>query len=490
MNQNIINDRIKNLDFWRNQGISGYKNDVKVNHTNQDVQINHSTQSVEELEQLSPKPIYQIAGRVMLIRRLGKIAFGTLRDRTGDLQVAFNKRTLDETTFENMKHLDLGDIIWVQGTPFRTTAGELTIQVEQMELLTKNMRPLPEKYHGLSDVETRYRYRYEDLATNLHSREIFLKRNKIVQYIRQYLLNLDFLEVETPMMHSLLGGAAAKPFITHHNALDVDLYLRVAPELHLKRLLVGGFERVFELNRCFRNEGIDTTHNPEFTSLEFYQSYATYEDLILLTENLLSSLVGENEITYGEYKISFKAPFAKMTVKEAIVAYNNNISLEDLENQNSLQNLAKKLSFDVNLSENYGKLLMSIFDVVVEPNLIQPTFITQFPIEVSPLARKNEQNPQFVDRFELYIAEMEVANAFSELNDPQDQKERFLEQVKAKNAGDGEANDYDEDYIRALEIGMPPAAGEGIGIDRLVMLLTNSQSIREVLLFPQMKPLI
>jgi lysyl-tRNA synthetase, class II len=381
--------------------------------------------------------------------------------------------------------------VGVWGRLFRTHTQELTLEAQGLRLLTKCLRPLPEKWHGLADVEARYRQRYLDLMVNPQVREVFEKRSRIVRMLRRFFEERDFLEVETPMMQTIPGGAIARPFITHHNALDMELYLRVAPELFLKRLLVGGFDRVFELNRNFRNEGVSVRHNPEFTMLEFYQAYATFEDLMQITEELFVTIAkevtGSLQLSYGGQAIDLTPPWRRMTIKEAIVALGG-AGEEDLNTLEKLQNFAKQNRLPIDLDVGYGNLLIEIFEKLAEPKLIQPTFMTGYPLEVSPLARKNDNDPVLVDRFELYIAGRELANAFSELNDPADQRQRFLQQMEARNAGDDTANPIDEDYVRALEYGMPPAAGEGIGVDRLVMLFTDSASIRDVILFPLLRP--
>ncbi len=393
--------------------------------------------------------------------------------------------------FACFESFDIGDIIGVTGFPFRTKTGELSLHARGVRLLVKSLLPLPEKFHGLTDVETRYRQRYVDLIVNPDVREIFIKRSRIVNLIRSFMTSRDFLEVETPMMQQIPGGATARPFVTHHNALDMELYLRVAPELYLKRLVVGGFERVFEINRNFRNEGISVRHNPEFTMMEFYQAYATFEDLMDFTEELFShvaeQVLGSLEFSFQGLDISFKRPWRRMTVREAILEYGD-IEPQKLDDRDLALEYARSIGLD-HLTDDigYGKLLMEIFEEVAEHKLIQPTFVTAYPTEVSPLSRKNDHDPNIVDRFELMIAGREIANAFSELNDPVDQKERFLAQVAEKDKGDEEAHYMDEDYVRALEYGLPPTAGEGIGIDRLVMLLTDSASIRDVILFPQLR---
>ncbi|HSA59828.1 MAG TPA: lysine--tRNA ligase [bacterium] len=438
--------RLSKLQELKKQGIAPYPNGLRVSHTSRELLADYDALPKEEVEKIDKK--FSVAGRVMLLRSFGKAAFAKLKDRGGLFQVFIEEKTLSPKDFDLFKKIDLGDFLYAEGKLFRTKTNELTLRAEKIRLAGKSLRPLPEKWHGLTDVETRYRQRYLDLISNDGVKEVFLKRSKIIQAIREYFTRRDFVEVETPMMHPLAGGAAARPFVTHHNVLDRDLYLRIAPELHLKRLVVGGLERVFEINRNFRNEGVSTQHNPEFTMLEFYQSYATHEDLIRETEALFGELAllihGKKAFPYQGREISFEAPFRRITYPEMI---------------------------------REG-----------ESSLVQPTFVLPFPLSESPLARKNDQNPEVVDRFELYVAGMEIANAFSELNDPLDQKERFLQQVEARKKGDEEAMPYDEDYIRALEHGLPPTAGEGIGIDRLVMILTDQPSIRDVILFPLMRP--
>jgi len=434
---------------------------------------------------------FSLAGRIMAIRAFGKAAFLKLRDRTGDLQIFVQKQKVDEEIFKVYKMLDVGDFAYFSGTLFRTKTGELTLAAEDLKIVTKSVQPLPEKWHGLTDVEARYRQRYVDLIVNQDVRKAFVVRSQVVQAIREFLVGRGFLEVETPMMHPIPGGAAAKPFVTHHNALDQELYLRIAPELYLKRLVVGGMERVFEINRNFRNEGISIQHNPEFTMLEFYQSFATYEDLMKLTEEMLSGIcrkvLGKTELAYQGETISFEAPFARYTLKESLVEVGG-VDPEVLESRETALKYALSLGDELkSKDEGLGAILTEIFELVVEKKLIQPTFITQYPTEVSPLSRKNDEDPSVVDRFELFIYGREIANAFSELNDPEDQASRFKAQVEALGRGDEEAMHFDDDYIRALEYGMPPTAGEGIGIDRLVMLLTDSPSIRDVILFPLLK---
>ena len=434
---------------------------------------------------------YCLAGRVIAIRSFGKTIFIALRDGSGDLQLYAQKKELDEAVFAVVKALDIGDFVGGVGILFRTRTGELTLRLESLRLLVKALRPLPEKWHGLTDVETRFRQRYVDLIVNEDVRNKFRTRARIVAGIRSFLGERGYLEVETPMMQPIAGGAAARPFVTHHNALSVDLFLRIAPELYLKRLVVGGFERVFELNRNFRNEGISTEHNPEFTMCEFYQAYATYEDLMSLTEEMFASLAeqvhGGDSCEFDGHTIGFNSPFVRMTMAEAVAA-NSRLTPEEAEDPAALTAFADEWGLDPKTRKPGLGLLADVFDAVAESKLIQPTFITSFPVEVSPLARMSDDKPGFVDRFELFVAGREIANGFSELNDPEDQRERFLAQVGQRDAGDDEAHAMDEDYVRALEFGLPPTAGEGIGIDRLVMLLTGSTSIREVLLFPQLKP--
>ncbi|MED7819217.1 lysine--tRNA ligase [Francisella sp. 19S2-10] len=476
----------------QNNGIS-HPNSFRRNIVAADLQAKYSDKSKQELEELEPKELYKVTGRAVLRRVMGKASFITLQDFSGRIQVYLKKSDLPEGQYDTFKNLcDLGDIVGISGTMFKTNTGELSIQANHFEILTKAIRPLPDKFHGLSDQETRYRQRYVDLITNEKAREVFKVRSKVVSFIRNYFDNMSFMEVETPMMHVLQGGAAAKPFKTHHNALDMPLYLRIAPELYLKRLVVGGFERVYEINRNFRNEGVSSRHNPEFTMLEFYMAYADYNDLMDLTEDLLSKLVqevtGTQELEYGEYKINFGGKYERISMVDSIVKYNDDISKQDLADFESAKKIADRLKIKVEAFHELGHLINEIFEETVEHKLIQPTFITDYPAVVSPLARRQDCNPEFTDRFEFFIGAREIANGFSELNDAQDQAERFRKQVEAASSGDDEAMPYDKDYIRALEYGMPPTAGQGIGIDRLVMYLTNSQSIRDVILFPHMKP--
>lgn len=437
------------------------------------------------------QPLYSIAGRVMAMRKFGKAAFCTITDRSGQIQIYIKKDIVGDELFEQFKKWDIGDIIGVEGSLFKTKVGELSVQARSVVMISKSMRPLPDKWHGLSDVETRYRQRYVDLIVTPTSRETFKKRVEIIRLIREYLNAKDFMEVETPMMQAIPGGATAKPFQTHHNALNMDLYLRIAPELYLKRLLVGGFERVFEINRNFRNEGLSTRHNPEFTMLEFYQAYATYEDLIELTEEMISSICqkvnGSMKITYQGTEVDLSPPWARLTMDEALVQVGN-IDADILGDADKVYALAKEKGIDLDAQAGPGKAKTELFELLVEEKLINPTFITSYPTEVSPLARRNEDNPEVTDRFELFITGRELANAFSELNDPGDQLARFEKQIADRGEDEEIHPELDRDYVRALEYGMPSAAGEGIGIDRLVMLLTDSASIRDVILFPHLKP--
>ncbi len=449
----------------------------------------HADDNKEKLEELDVS--YRVGGRIMARRDFGKAAFLQLQDGSGRIQIYVAKNQVGDEVFESFKKFDIGDIVGVVGAPFRTKTDELSIRAAEIRLLTKSLLPLPEKWHGLTDVETRYRQRYLDLIVNPDVRNVFRKRSQIVSLIREYMLTNDYLEVETPMMHPVAGGATAKPFVTHHNTLKMDLFLRIAPELYLKRLVVGGFDRVFEINRNFRNEGISIQHNPEFTMMEFYRAYATYHDLMDFTEELIchvtDKVCGGLVIPYGDKEVDLTPPWDRLTLKESIVKYGD-VEMAILEDREKTFNYAQSLDLDLDARMGHGKVLAEIFDEVVEPRLWQPTFITEYPTEISPLSRKNDQNPDVVDRFELFMVGRELANAFSELNNPIDQKERFLQQLEEKAAGDEEAHEMDEDYIRALEYGLPPTAGEGIGIDRLVMLLTNSASIRDVILFPQLRP--
>ncbi|RII27553.1 MAG: lysine--tRNA ligase [Geobacter sp.] len=482
----LLLQRRRKLDAMWEAGINPFPNDFKPTHTSRDLADAYG--QVTEIEE-NPAT-FTVTGRIIARRSFGKAAFVQLQDRKGRMQLYVKKDSVGDEAFERFETFDIGDIVGAVGKPFRTKTGELSLHASEIRLLTKSLLPLPEKFHGLTDVETRYRQRYVDLIVNPEVRDVFFKRSRVITLIREFMTGRDFLEVETPMMHRIPGGATARPFVTHHNALDMELFLRIAPELYLKRLVVGGFERVFEINRNFRNEGISVRHNPEFTMMEFYQAYATFEDLMDLTEELLchvtQELLGTLEFTYQGIDINFNRPWKRLTVKEAILEYGD-IDAKSLEDRDLAYAYACKIGLELPQDIGYGKLVTEIFEEVAESKLIQPTFITAYPTEVSPLSRKNDQDPDIVDRFEFFCAGREMANAFSELNDPIDQKERFLAQVAAKEKGDEEAHYMDEDYIRALEYGLPPTAGEGIGIDRLVMLLTDSPSIRDVILFPQLK---
>ena len=476
----------------QNNGIS-HTNSFKRDVVAKCLHARYGEQTKQELQDIEDKPIYKVAGRVVLRRVMGKASFFTLQDMSGRIQVYLRKSDLAEGQYNIFKNLcDLGDIVGVSGHLFKTNTGELSIHANHFEILTKSIRPLPDKFHGLSDQEMRFRQRYVDLITNEESRNTFQVRSKVISFIRNYFDKKKFMEVETPMMHVIQGGAAAKPFTTHHNALDMPLYLRIAPELYLKRLVVGGFERVYEINRNFRNEGVSSRHNPEFTMLEFYWAYADYKDLMDLTEDLLSKLAlevcGSTELNYGEYKINFSAPYERISMVDSIIKFNDNITKEDLSNFDKAKEIAQSLNIKIESFFELGHLINEIFEETVEHKLIQPTFIIDYPAVVSPLARRSDNNPDFTDRFEFFIGAREIANGFSELNDADDQAERFRKQMEAAASGDDEAMPYDADYIRALEYGLPPTAGQGIGIDRLVMYLTGAQSIRDVILFPHMKP--
>ena len=487
----LIAERRAKLDTLREQGIA-YPNDFRKDTTAGFLQDRYAESDGEELLQV--EEVFSVAGRMMAKRLMGKIAFVRLQDRSGSIQLMMQRDQLPEGVFAQFKHWDIGDIIAAQGRIMRTQKGELSIRANELRLLSKSLRPLPEKYHGLTDTELRYRRRYVDLIMNQESRDVFRTRSRIITFIRSFLEapGREFLEVETPMMHPIPGGATARPFVTHHNALDLTMYLRVAPELYLKRLIVGGLGRVYEINRNFRNEGISTQHNPEFTMLEFYWAYANYLDLMDLTETMLCGLAeavtGGTAVNYQDEEIDFSGPFERLSVEDAVRRYNPKLTDADLWDDAFLREICTALGIHIEKTWGPGKLLIELFEATVEEQLVQPTFITQYPTEVSPLSRRNDDNPEVTDRFELFICGREIANGFSELNDPEDQAERFRQQMKNKDAGDLEAMHYDADYIRALEYGMPPTAGEGIGIDRLVMIFTDSPSIRDVLLFPYMRP--
>ena len=477
--------RLEKCNKLRKMGLNPYVNSHIISSPISDILERFS----KEDDVLPENEEFSAAGRILAKREFGKTAFLTIRDRSGTIQVYIKKALLSESDFEIYNLSEVGDFIGVKGTLFRTKTGELTIRAFNYRLLTKALRDLPEKFHGLKDVETRYRQRYLDLIVNNDVKDVFIKRSQIIKEIRDFFTNYGFIEVETPMMHSLVGGAAAKPFITHHNALDMSLYLRIAPELYLKRLVVGGIERVFELNRNFRNEGVDTKHNPEFTMIEWYMAYADYHTLMDMIEELITYLAkkinNSEKLEYSDLTIDLSRPWARLTMAEAIEKYGN-ISQEDISTFDKATQIAKKLHIQIDSSWGHGKIISEIFEAA-EEKLINPTFIIDYPKEISPLSKSKEDNPELTDRFELFVAGMELSNGFNELNDPIDQKERFQKQVDSRNAGDEEACMMDEDYIRALEYGLPPTAGAGMGIDRLVMLLTNKQSIRDVLLFPYMR---
>lgn len=472
------------------QHTTPYPNDFKPTHLAEKLHQEFGEQTTDFIE--SQAVNVTLAGRIMTKRIMGKASFVHIQDRTGRMQLYIKQGEIPDQTYQEFKEWDLGDTIGIEGILFKTKTGELTVKAQNVRLLTKALRPLPDKFHGLSDQELCYRRRYLDILVNDKSRTTFYIRSKIIEAIREFLIKKDFLEVETPMMHIIPGGAAAKPFKTHHNALDLELFLRIAPELYLKRLVVGGFERVFEVNRNFRNEGLSTRHNPEFTMLEFYQAYADYNDLMNLTEEMLQTITqkifGTTKIINQGHEYDFGKPITRMSLQDAILHHNKHISLEEISNEAKAREIARKMNLAVQDDYGLGKIQYEIFEKTVEKNLLEPTFITQFPTEVSPLARKNDQNPFVTDRFEFFVGGKELANGFSELNDPEDQAARFQEQVNARSSGDEEAMHYDADYITALEYGLPPTAGEGIGIDRLTMLLTDSPSIRDVILFPLMRP--
>ena len=481
--------RMKKLDQLREAGVAPYGRRFEVKDRAGQLIKLHGEKPREVLEQ--ERVACTLAGRIVALRRFGKAGFAVLQDGSERLQVYLKKDHLSEQAYRIAEQLDLGDWIGVSGILFRTKTNEFTVEVHELTFLSKALRPLPEKWHGLTDVETRYRQRYVDLIANPEVHGIFELRSKIIAEIRSFLIERGFLEVETPMMHPIPGGATAKPFVTHHNALDANLYLRIAPELYLKRLIVGGFQRVFEINRNFRNEGISTIHNPEFTMLEFYVSYADYQDLIILTEELIAAVatqvLGKTVIPYQGKAIDLTPPWRRWSYHQAILEVNS-LDPSVFQDRNKAVEVAKKLNVPVDPKWPLFNIVNEIFEETVEPNLQQPTFITDYPIEISPLARRKDTNPALTDRFELYIAGREIANAFSELNDPLDQRERFEAQAAQRVAGDEEAHLVDEDFLRALEYGMPPTAGEGIGIDRLIMLFTNQASIRDVVLFPQLRP--
>ena len=486
MENEQFEQRKEKLDQLKESGINPFANDFKPSDLASDLIAKYGELSEDDLKDISEE--FSLAGRVMAIRDFGKSTFFHIADRSGRIQGYMKRDVVGEDEQKAFKRfVDLGDFVGIKGNLFKTRTGELTINVAEYKFLTKSLHPLPEKWHGLKDVEVRYRQRYLDLVSNPDIKEIFLTRSKIINIIRKYLDERDFVEVETPILHPIAGGAAARPFETHHNALDMDLVLRIAPELYLKRLVVGGIERVFEIGRTFRNEGVSTQHNPEFTMMELYQAYATYEDLMEMTEDLICHIAeqikGTLKFEYGDTEIDLTRPWKRMEITESLrEEFGDEIFSDD-------KKLFEKAdSMGIDHKGIRGKAITEIFEVVFEESLINPTFVYGFPLDVSPLARKNEENPELTDRFELYIFGREIANAFSELNDPIDQKERFERQIELKNKGEDEAHEMDQDYVTALEHGMPPTAGEGIGIDRLVMLFTNSPSIREVIFFPHLRP--
>ena len=480
-------ERLNNMNALREAGIDPYGERFERTHLSSEIQkAYHDIETgVEMMDEVS------LAGRVMAIRSHGKSIFANIQDLGGQIQVYFRKDVIGDAGFSSLKHCDIGDILGVKGKVFKTRSGELTIAVSYYAVLGKSLHPLPEKFHGLKDVETRYRQRYLDLFTSEASRNIFIKRSRIIAAVRRFLDSKGFFEVETPCMNTLAGGATARPFITHHNALDIDLYLRIATELHLKRCIVGGLEKVYEIGRIFRNEGISTKHNPEFTMLELYEAYSDYEGMMKIVEDIIQNICEQlelgHEISYQGQVINLKPPFPRMTMNQAMTQHAG-ISVTELRVPENAKKFADDLGIPFEKEEEMGHLIDKVFELKVEPHLVQPTFITDYPIEISPLAKKKRDDPAFTYRFELFINNYEVANAFSELNDPLDQRDRFLYQMKLKESGDDEAHPLDEDYVNALEFGMPPTGGMGMGIDRLVMLLTDSPSIRDVILFPTLKP--
>jgi lysyl-tRNA synthetase class 2 len=484
----LIDQRKEKIDRLREEGINPFPNDFRVNHTVGDIlaAVEASPESLGE-----ESPVFSVAGRILAVNRFGKSCFIRFRDRTGLLQAYVRKDRVGEESYALLKQMDIGDFVGLTGGMFTTRTGELTLLVHTLRLVCKSTRPLPEKFHGLRDPEKRYRQRYLDLVVNEEARTLFRTRSRMIQAVRDFLLERDFMEVETPMMQAVPGGAEATPFKTHHNALDMDLFLRIAPELYLKRLVVGGFERVFEINRNFRNEGVSTRHNPEFTMLELYQAYAVYEDLMDLTEDLFlqvaEAVTGSTRFTYQGSEIDLKKPWRRIPLLASLQELGG-VPADVLSDREKLLALAEERGVKITKTGRTGKVITKLFDALVEPKLVQPTFVIGYPVEVSPLSRQSEADPSLTDRFELFIAGNEIANGFSELNDPADQKQRFLQQAADREAGDAEAHRMDHDYIEALEYGMPPTAGEGIGIDRMAMLLTDSASIREVILFPHMKP--
>lgn len=486
----LIAQRREKLSALREAG-NAFPNDFRRDSLSAELHAQYGDKTKEELDEMQER--VKVAGRMMAKRVMGKASFAKLQDMSGDIQLYVQRDSLPEGIYnEQFKKWDIGDIIGVEGVMGKTNKGELTVKADAIYLLTKSLRPLPEKWHGLSDQETRYRQRYVDLVMNQEVKETFHKRSKIISYIRRFFEDRGFMDVETPMLQAIPGGATARPFATHHNALDIPMFMRIAPELYLKRLVVGGFEKVFEINRNFRNEGVSTRHNPEFTMLEFYQSYADYNDLMDITEDLLHGLakdvIGKSKIEYQGDVYDFGKTFERISVFDSILKFNPDLQASDIDNLESAKKVAENLDIPLKDSYGLGKVQIEIFEKTVEHRLMDPTFITEYPTEVSPLARRNDKNDFITDRFEFFVGGREIANGFSELNDAEDQAERFMHQVAEKDAGDDEAMHYDADYIRALEHGLPPTAGEGIGIDRLVMLLTDSPSIRDVILFPHMRP--
>jgi lysyl-tRNA synthetase class 2 len=483
--------RLAKLERWRQRGVDPYPYVFSRTHTIAEARLAFEEKEAEKNEE-QPSITAALCGRLTAFRRQGKSSFADLRDHSGRIQLFFNINHLGEEAYEALRDLDLGDFLGVRGNIHRTRTGEITLFVENYELLSKSLRPLPEKYHGLADVETRYRQRYLDLVANPEVKEIFHKRIQTVDLMREWLKAHGFVEVETPMLHPIPGGATARPFITHHNTFDCDLYLRIAPELYLKRLIVGGFDRVFEINRCFRNEGVDTRHNPEFTTMELYEAYQDYWGLMEETEDMLvyilSQVRGSMSFEYQGTLINLSRPWARMTLHEAIRRYAG-IDLESTTDRCEAARLAESIGVEVTPEMGYGKIVDAVMSEKVQPHLVQPTFLYDYPVEISPLAKRKRGNPALTERFQPFIACLEIGNAFSELNDPIDQRERFLEQMRLREAGDDEAQYLDEDFITALEVGMPPTAGLGIGIDRLAMLAADVASIREVIFFPLLRPI-
>ena len=484
----LIKERRSKLSSLRESGFN-FPKPIPIDSYCVDLNNKHEESSKEDLESLNKE--VTIAGRMMAKRIMGKSSFSKIKDGTSSIQIFINSKNVSEELYEQFKTYDVGDILWVKGTLFKTKTDELTINANEIVLLTKSLRPLPEKYHGLTDTETRYRKRYLDLIMSNESRDVFENRSKIITTIRRYLNEQEILEVETPMMQPIPGGAIARPFVTHHNTLDKDFYLRIAPELYLKRLVVGGMHRVYEINRSFRNEGVSTQHNPEFTMLELYLAFASYEEIMTLVEEMVievsKDLYGSTTITYQDKEYDLSGPYKRITLEESVMEFNPDMNPEKLRDQHYLLGVCKKLKIKNSKDMPAGKLLLEIFEKTVEEHLIEPTFITAYPKDVSPLSRANDDDPWLVDRFEFFIAGRELANGFHELNDPDDQSQRFKDQVKERDSGDDEAMVYDEDYIEALEYGMPPTSGLGVGIDRLTMIFTDKPSIRDVLLFPHMK---